>query len=89
MVKQIFKADETESDIRIDTYLSGIFSEFSRTKIQELIKSKRVFVNSKPCKPSYNVRTDDEIVCDFDSEINIKIEPENHPIEILYEDEPS
>lgn len=84
---QTFKVDETESDIRIDSYLAGIFDEFSRTKIQNLIKSDCVLVNEKPCKPSYNVRTDDEITCDFDSEIDIKIEPENYPLEILYEDD--
>lgn len=87
MTKQIFKADETDSDIRIDSYLTGIFDGFSRTKIQNLIKTDCVFINGKPCKPSYSVRTDDEIVCDFDSEIDIKIEPENYPLEIVYEDD--
>lgn len=86
MSKQIFKVDESESEIRIDTYLSSMFSDISRTKIQELIKQKQVLVNDKTCKPSYIIHTDDDIVCDFFS-AEISIEPENIPIEIVYEDD--
>lgn len=87
MTKQIFNVDETESGMRVDNYLSALFDNYSRTKIQSLIKSGLVFVNNKTCKPSQAVNTDDEIICDFDSVENIKILPENIPLDIRYEDD--
>ena len=87
MTKQIFKVDESESGMRVDNYLSALFENYSRTKIQSLIKSELVFINNKTCKPSQSVNTDDEIICDFDSVENIKILPENIPLDIRYEDD--
>lgn len=87
MTKQIFKVDETEAGARVDNYLSALFDNYSRTKIQSLIKSALVFINGKPCKPSQTVNTDDEIICDFDEAEDIKILPENIPLDIQYEDE--
>lgn len=87
MTKQIFKVDETEAGARVDNYLSALFDNYSRTKIQSLIKSSLVFINGKPCKPSQSINTDDEIVCDFDEAEDIKILPENIPLDIKYEDE--
>ena len=86
MTNYCFKVDESDSDMRIDAYLSGVFSNISRTKLQSYIKNETIKVNSKSVKPSYITRTDDEIICDFDSTENIIIEPENIDIEIVYED---
>ena len=87
MIKQIFKVDETEAGARVDNYLSALFDNYSRTKIQSLIKSSLVFINGKSCKPSQTVNTDDEITCNFDEAENIKILPENIPLDIKYEDD--
>lgn len=87
MEKQIFKADETESGIRIDSFLSQISDKYSRSQIQGLIKSGKIVVNGKICKPSFVLHTDDEIVCDFDAIDNVIIEPENIPLDIVWEDE--
>lgn len=87
MSNYIFKADETDSDIRLDAYLTGMFSNYSRTQIQSFIKKGLVNINGKSSKPSQIIRTDDEIECNFDEIENIKIEPENIPLNILYEDD--
>ncbi len=86
MSKKLFKVDETDAEIRIDAYLSGMFSDYSRTKLQDLIKSKKVFVNQKPCKPSLIVHIDDEIICDI-TELESSITAENIPLDIVWEDE--
>ena len=86
MTGKIFKVDETESEIRIDTYLSGMFESCSRTKMQELIKANKVLVNGKPCKPSLIVHFDDEIICDF-TDTEDKILPENIPLDIVFEND--
>lgn len=85
MSEKLFKVDETDAEIRVDAYLSGMFTDYSRTKLQELIKSKKVLVNGKPCKPSLIIHIDDEIICDI-TELESPIEPENIPLDIVWED---
>ena len=83
-MQHIFKVDENDSDIRLDSYLSAIFDNYSRTKLQEMIKQSKVLVNGKVCKPSLILRVDDDIVCDF-IETESKIEPENIELDVVYD----
>ena len=78
--------DELTDNIRIDAYLAEYMQDFSRSKIQAEIKKGSVLVNSKNVKPSYSVKEGDEIVFEI-PETTIKIEPENIPIDIIWEDE--
>ena len=78
--------DELTDNIRIDTYLADYMQDFSRSKIQSEIKKGSVLVNSKTVKPSYSVKEGDEIVFEI-RETTIKIEPENIPLDIVWEDE--
>ena len=87
MTNQIFIADETDADTRIDTFLSGVLEDISRTKIQEYIKSHLVCINENFCKPSTIIHIEDKIVCNFDNISDKVIEPENINIDIVYEDE--
>ena len=54
--------DELNEGERIDSFLSGILPEFSRSKIQNLIKSNKCLVNYKPVKSSYLLKVEDIIV---------------------------
>ena len=78
--------DELTDNIRIDTYLADYMQDFSRSKIQSEIKKGSVLVNSKNVKPSYSVKEGDEIVFEIPA-TTIRIEPENIPIYIIWEDE--
>ena len=78
--------DELTDNIRIDTYLAEYMQDFSRSKIQSEIKKGSVLVNSKTVKPSYSIKEGDEIVFEI-PETTIKIEPENIPLDIVWEDE--
>lgn len=78
--------DELTDNIRIDTYLADYMQDFSRSKIQSEIKKGSVLVNSKTVKPSYSVKEGDEIVFEIPV-TTIKIEPENIPLDIVWEDE--
>ena len=78
--------DELTDNIRIDAYLADYMQDFSRSKIQSEIKKGSVLVNSKTVKPSYSVKEGDEIVFEI-PETTIKIEPENIPLDIVWEDE--
>ena len=84
MKNNLFKVDESEANTRLDVYLTEIFREYSRTKIQNLIKTGKVSVNGKIAKPSLTLNIDDEILCsDFDSEDRIL--PENITVDVVYE----
>ena len=75
-----------KSDIRIDVYLTEEL-DFSRSKIQNLIKSKKVLVNDKEVSSNYKVKENDNIIINDDLDFDINIEPEDIPLDIVYEDE--
>ncbi len=79
--------DENDENIRLDNYLSGMFSDISRSKIQGFIKDGKVLVNGLEKKPAYTLKIGDKVEFDKLEDEEIKIEPQNIPLEIVYEDE--
>ena len=72
--------------IRLDKYLM-LKLDISRSKAQKLIDNNNILVNGNKSKGSYTVKLDDNIeVISIEDEI-IDIEPENIPLDIVYEDE--
>ena len=78
--------DDLTEEKRLDTYLAECLQDFSRSKIQSEIKKGSVIINSKEVKPSYTIKCGDIIEINIQDNI-LKIEPENIPINIVYEDE--
>ncbi len=70
---------------RIDAYLSEILKE-SRTKIQELIKSENIKVNSMKTKASYKLEKGDEVYINIPDAKQVDIIAQDIDIEIVYED---
>lgn len=88
MSKFSFKADDTDEGIRLDNYLSEIFGDISRSKIQNAIKAGQVLVNSQVKKPAYNLRTEDRIDAEFTEAVEKTfISPQNIELDIVFEDE--
>ncbi|MCI9125609.1 MAG: RluA family pseudouridine synthase [Eubacterium sp.] len=85
-MSNIFIVDEELQDIRIDKYLNDLLSDHSRTYIQKLIKENNILVNDKPCKANYKVQAEDKIVVDIPEPVYANIEPEDIPLDIIYED---
>ena len=52
-----------------------------------MIKSKQVSVNETPQKASYCVKIDDIVTVEIPDAVETTIEPENIPLDILYEDD--
>ena len=81
-------ADEDNLNKRLDVFLSELYDGISRSKIQNAIKSGKVTVNGEEKKTSYSLKIDDRI--EFENltpEKVISLEPENIPLEIVWEDE--
>ncbi|AQT67172.1 Ribosomal large subunit pseudouridine synthase D [Anaerohalosphaera lusitana] len=72
---------------RLDKYLGGRFSQFSRTKLQKLIKEQGVNVNGRPAKPSYKLNPKDEIDLILPPKEVRELIPEDIPINVIYEDD--
>jgi 23S rRNA pseudouridine1911/1915/1917 synthase len=72
---------------RLDAYLASQFEGWSRARLQRLIENEDVLVNSKPSKPSYKLRENDDIEVELLAPAVEVFTPENIPIEIVYEDD--
>lgn len=73
--------------MRIDRYLSEQLPDFSRSYLQKLLKEQGVTVQEKAVKANYKVQGGDYIVLEIPEEQELTAEPENIPLEILYEDD--
>jgi 23S rRNA pseudouridine1911/1915/1917 synthase len=71
---------------RLDKYLHGRFSNFSRRFIQDVIKAGSVKVNGKIGKPSLKLRPGDEIEMTLPERPGKEIPAEDIPLNIIYED---
>jgi 23S rRNA pseudouridine1911/1915/1917 synthase len=72
---------------RVDKYLHGRFSNFSRAMIQKHIGAGGVKVNGNIVKSSFKLSPGDEIELTLPELPSREIEPEDIPLNIIYEDE--
>lgn len=82
----VIVSDE-EQGIRLDQLLSRRFPNHSRTYFQYLIEKGSVLVNGKKIKKREEPKCGDEIEVCFLLTPEISLEPEEIPLDILYEDE--
>lgn len=76
-----------ESGQRLDKYLAGEMTDLSRSRIKELVQAGEVLVNGKKSKVSYKVQKGDLIQVTVLPLEPLKLEEENIPLDIVYEDE--
>ena len=83
---QKLKITSNESNQRLDKVLSSLLENFSRSRIALLIDEGHVTVNEKEAKASLKVKEGDEIVVFIPEAKEAKIEKEDIPLDIVYED---
>ncbi len=86
MDKFSFTITEELENERIDKCLSMLIDSLSRSFIQKLIKDEGVYVNGKTVKANYKVKVEDEVEFELPESVEPDIEPEDIPLDILYED---
>ena len=71
---------------RLDRFVSDGCEELSRSYIKGLIADGNIYVNREAKKPSYLIEAGDEVVVNVPPPVDITPEPEDIPLDILYED---
>ncbi|MEO7021220.1 MAG: RluA family pseudouridine synthase [Ktedonobacteraceae bacterium] len=88
LLGQPLAIEPTEVGQRLDRYLTSRLTELSRTHIQQLISEGAIQVNERSSKPSYALRTGDEVLIVTTTSaapIN-RVKPRALPLDIVYED---
>ncbi|MBR1572635.1 MAG: RluA family pseudouridine synthase [Lachnospiraceae bacterium] len=85
-MSDIFYIDNEYVGCRIDKVLSEMYPDKSRSIIQKYIADGDVTVNDAIVKSNYKFKTDDKIQIIEPEPVDVEIQPENIPLDILYED---
>lgn len=71
---------------RVDKFLAEALPEFSRSYLQKLLKDGQVLANGREVKPNYKLSTDEILSVSLPENEDLNVEPEDLPVEVLYED---
>jgi len=83
-----FIADPGQGLLRIDKFLANRIEGTSRNRIQIAAEAGSIFVNDVAVKSNYRVKPNDEVTIMLDyPRRELKLVPENIPLNIVYEDE--
>lgn len=86
--EMIINIEPEWNDMRIDRLLSLLYEEITRSYIQKLIEKEHVLVNGKPVtKSGYKVKEGETISFLLPDPEPLDIQPENIPLDIIYEDD--
>ncbi|WP_203648499.1 RluA family pseudouridine synthase [Secundilactobacillus yichangensis] len=77
----------TDQSGRLDKVLSEMMPDESRSHLKQAIEEDRVLVNSQVEKPKYKVQPGDQIEVTIPDPVPLDLEPENIPLDIVYEDD--
>ncbi|NMM61404.1 RluA family pseudouridine synthase [Clostridium sp. P21] len=81
-----FIIDESSENIRLDVFLSGEMEDKSRSYIQGLIEKSQIKVNGILKKSNYKLKLKDIVHISIPDPVGLDIEPEDIPLDIVYED---
>ena len=87
MKRICLQADPSWAGERIDKFLAEVMEDYSSSFLQKQFKEGNITVNGKAAKASLKVSEDDEVVVFLPENQEPDIEPENIPLDILYEDD--
>jgi len=86
MSAQTIVVADDKGGVRIDRYLSEMDEMPSRSYLQKLLQEGSITVNGICVKSKYQVVAGDIIELEIPEPVELEAEPENIPLDILYED---
>lgn len=75
------------TDERLDKAVPVLYDDLSRSSVQQLIADNMILVNDKPSNKKTIVKEGDIITVSIPDPVNLSVEAENIPLDIVYEDE--
>lgn len=87
MKKYDFVVTDAVAGSRLDKAVSILCTDLSRNSAQQLIESGNISVNGFDSNKKYTVSVGDIISVDYPEPVNLSVEQENIPLDIVYEDE--
>lgn len=84
--REILTITENEAGQRADVVLAAML-ELTRSNMQKLLDEGRVVKGTKVIKSNYKVKLGDEIIVTLPEPQPLDVQPENIPLDIIYEDE--
>src|SRR5690625_2049055 len=80
--------DKGQKPLRVDKFLMNFIENATRNKIQKAAKNGNIYVNDEQVKQSYKVKPEDvvKVMLEYPPQ-EIKLIPEDIPLEIVYEDD--
>lgn len=87
MNKQIYFAEKEDAGIRIDKWLAENAEGLTRSAIQKLCENGGVTFHEKILSKNYKLQGGEEISLVLPDEAPFEIEPQNIPLDIVYEDD--
>lgn len=86
MEETLLLIDEEFDGVRIDKFLANYYEDKSRSYLQGLIEKGNILVNDKIVKSNYKLKNKDSLRLTLPEPEMLKVEPENIPLDIVYED---
>ncbi len=83
----ILEVPQEADRLRLDKWLSEQITDLTRTALQNLIENGGVLVNGKTVAKNYKQKSGDNIKITIPEPVELNTEPENIPLDIVYEDE--
>jgi 23S rRNA pseudouridine1911/1915/1917 synthase len=82
----IWRVADEDAGERIDKLVADSIDDVSRTTVQQWIRDGLVTVNGKTVKPNYKAASGDEVAVNIPEPEEYDVEPEDIPLDIVYED---
>lgn len=87
MTEESFVIERDDPCGRLDKVISVLIEDLSRAQAQQIIASGGVTLNNRTAGKSDKVGAGDEITVQIPDPVNIEAEPEDIPLDIVYEDD--
>lgn len=86
MDEKVILIDEERAGKRLDVVVTSELDDVSRAYAQGIIEKGNVKVNGTIKKSNYKLREGDCLVIEISAPVELEVQPENIPLDIIYED---
>ena len=86
-MKQTIKITKENEGKRLDKFLGDLFTDFSRSHLQNLIEKGEVLCNGKVVKTGLKLKEGDEVAVDIQPAVPLKVEAQAVDFDIVFEDD--